>query len=210
MGGLVDWLMGQPNFVARLEDGILLLLVLFAAGLFTRLVYALVAIGLTLWIAIMLLLRPDTNIHVWEVAFLTVLCLIPVPWGAAFSLDETVRRCLDRGHGAGLHGKHFGFAVWMPGFILGAVWAGAAYTKIANSGPAWILGGAVKYHWVIDAPQAAVDWGLWIASHHWAAVIMSFFGVALEATFILAAFASTSRVRMLLASSIGGALIAGF
>src|SRR5206468_714792 len=55
-----------------------------------------------------------------------------------------------------------------------------------------------------------VPWGLWVASHHWAAVIMSALGVALEATFILAAFASTSRTRTLLASWIGGALITGF
>lgn len=204
----VDWLVSRPDLVARLENAILLLLVLFAVGLMTRVAYALIAAGLTIWIVIML--QQDTNIHAWEVAFLTVLCLIPVPWGIAFSLDETIRRWRGRGHRAGARGKDLGFAVWMPGFIMGAVWAGAALTKVQVSGLQWMLGGAVKYHWVIDAPQAPVDWGLWVASHHWAAVVMSFLGVGLEAAFILAAFVSRSGARTLLASSIGGALVAGF
>lgn len=204
----LDWLLQRPDVVARLETTLLVLLVIFAVGLFTRLTYALLAAGLTIWIAVML--QGGTNIHAWEVAFLTVLCLIPVAWGAAFSVDETLRRWRGVASGPGVHGKAFGFAVWMPGFILGTVWAGAAYTKVRVSGLDWILGGAVKYHWVIDAPQAAVDWGLWVASHHWAAVVMSFFGIVLEGAFILAAFASTTRARTLLASLIGGSLVAGF
>jgi hypothetical protein len=75
----------------------------------------------------------------------------------------------------------------------------------------WILGGAVKYHWVIDSPQAAApDLALWIASHHWASVLMSFMGVFLEAAFITASFVRTTLARSLLGVGIGGALVAGF
>jgi hypothetical protein len=65
----------------------------------------------------------------------------------------------------------------------------------------WILGGAVKYHWVVDAPQAAVDWGQWIARHHWVAVIMSGFGVLFEAVFVLSVFVRPGRWRYVLVST---------
>ena len=41
---------------------------------------------------------------------------------------------------------------------------------------------------MLDAPNAAVDWGLWIATHHWVAVLMSACGLVFEAVFILSAF----------------------
>jgi hypothetical protein len=99
--------------------------------------------------------------------------------------------------------------VWVPGFVLGTLFASAAYAKLAASGFAWISGAAVKYHWVIDAQDAPVEWGLWIASHHWAAVIMSFCGVFFEATFILSVLIDSPRWRMVFTSG-GLALLAGF
>ena len=204
----VDWLASRPDAIRSLEDVILVLLVLFGVGLFARVTYTLVAAGLTVW-TIVVLVPQSVNIHVWEVAFLMVLCLLPVPWGAAFSLDESIRRWRGVSAAPPRAGRRYGFAFWLPGFLLGAVWMGAAYSKV-ESGFGWILGGMVKYHWVIDADQAPVDWGLWVASHHWVAVLMSFLGVLLEATFILAAFARTPRARVVLATSIGVPLLLGF
>ncbi|MEQ1575529.1 MAG: hypothetical protein ABL993_14915 [Vicinamibacterales bacterium] len=205
----VNWLVSRPDLIRTLENGILEFLVLFALGLFARVTYGLIAAGMTIWITV--LLQPaSTNIHVWEVSFLTTLCLIPVPWGAAFSLDETLRRWRGRDRAEPLVGRRYGFAMWLPGFVLGAVWAGAAYTKIESSGLEWILGGAVKYHWVIDAADAPVAWGLWVASHHWAAVLLSLFGVTFEALFILSAFVGTMRARIALVTSIGVPLLVSF
>ncbi|MBI4888832.1 MAG: hypothetical protein HY824_17165 [Acidobacteria bacterium] len=204
----IDWLIARPDLVARLETAMLALLILFGLGVLTRLAYGLFAACLVVWIAVLIQLA--TNIHVWELSFLTVLTLLPVPWGDAFSADEMIRRWRGREAHRGHAGKRFGYAVWMPGFVLGAVWAGAAYSKLEESGLNWILGGAVKYHWVIDAPAARVDWGLWVASHHWAAVTMSAFGVGLETVFIAAAFARTSGVRTALAIVLGMPLLLGF
>ena len=204
----VDWLVARPDVVVRLEYGLLVLLALFTIGLLTRLVYGLFAAGLTVWVAVML--QQETNIHSWELSFLTVLCLLPVPWGEAFSVDEMVRRWRGNGRREGVVGKRYGFAVWIPGFIFGAVWLSAAYAKLDASGLEWILGGAVKYHWVIDSPIAPVDWGLWVASHHAVAVAMSFAGVALEAVFIVTAFIHSTRVRTALACLIGLPLLMGF
>jgi len=204
----VDWLLARPTVVGRLEDAILVLLVLFGVGLFTRVVYGLFAVAMTMWLGV--LVQLGTNIHVWELPYLTVLCLLPVPWADAFSLDETVRRWRGLRPRMGLHGKRYGFAVWIPGFIMGAVWVSAAYTKLEVSGLDWITGGAVRYHWVADSVVAPVSWGLWVATHPRVAVAMSMVGVVFEATFIAAAFVRTSRARCAVAFSIGLALLLGF
>ena len=194
--------------MAALEFAILVLLVPFAIGLWTRAAYWLIGAGMTVWVLVWIESQ-HSNAHRWLVTIVMILCLLPVPWGAALSVDEALRRRRGEGYGTGLRGKVYGYPMWIPGLILGTVWASAAYAKMDSSGTAWILGGAVKYHWVIDAPNAAVDWGLWVASHHWAAVVMAFSGVFFEAVFILSIFARPGPWRHVLTST-GLALLIGF
>ena len=73
----------------------------------------------------------------------------------------------------------------------------------------WIVGGAVKYHFVTDALSAPVDWGLWVASHHWAAVTFSALGVGTEALLIVAVFLRRGWMRSLLGVA-GFGLLLGF
>ena len=204
----LGWLASRPDIMAPLEIVLLVLLVPFAIGLWTRVAYNLFAVGISIW-ALVWIESQHSNAHQLLATIAMVLCLLPVPWGAALSMDETRRRRRGAGNGSGLRGKVYGYPMWMPGLILGSVWASAAYAKLDSSGPAWILGGAVKYHWVIDAPTAAVDWGLWVAGHHWAAVFMAFCGVFFEAVFILSVFMKPGPWRHLLTST-GLALLIGF
>lgn len=205
--GWAGWLASRPDLMVVLERALLAALVLFAIGLCTRIAYLFFATGMTVWILVWIESQ-HSNAHTWLVTLFMIVCLIPVPWDAAFSLDETIRRWRGKGYGTALRGKSYGYAVWMPGLILGTVWASAAYAKL-ESGVGWILSGAVKYHWVIDAENAPVDWGLWIASRHWAAVLMSFCGVFLESVFILSVFVEPGRWRFMFASA-GLALLVGF
>ncbi|MGH9254767.1 MAG: hypothetical protein ACRD3C_09370 [Vicinamibacterales bacterium] len=204
----LGWLASRPDLMALLETTIFSLLLLFVLGLFTRIAYLLAATGVVVWILVWIESQ-HSNAHPWVVLIPTVICLVPVRWDTAFSLDETLRRWRGRGHGARLRGKSYGFAVWIPGLVLGSIWATAAYAKIEQSGVEWILSGAVKYHWVIDAHGAVVDWAQWVASHHSVAVFLSFCGVFFESVFILAVFARSDRWRMTFAAS-GLALFAGF
>jgi hypothetical protein len=207
--GWVAWLAGRTDVVAMLEYGLFALLVLFAIGLFSRFAYWLIAAGMMAHVLV-LTQSDQSTVHVWIVTAFTILCLIPAPWHATpLSVDDAIRRWRGRDSSRGRRGRAYGYAVWMPGLILGTVWASAAYSKM-RGGPEWILGGAVKYHWVIDAAKGTpVDWGLWVASHHWASVLMSFFGVFLEAVFVLAVFARPGRWRNLLALT-GVPLLVGF
>jgi hypothetical protein len=202
------WLSSRPDLMAQFENVLLALLVLFAIGLWTRVAYWLIAAGMTVWVLVWIESQ-HSNAHTWLAPLVMILCLVPIPWDAALSVDDALRRRRGLPSGAGQQGQLYGYAVWIPGLILGTVWASAAYAKLDISGPAWILGGAVKYHWVLDAPNAAVAWGPWIATHHWVAVLMSACGVFFEAVFILSVFVRPGPLRYALTSA-GLALLLGF
>ena len=204
----LGWLASRPELMAGFEVILLVLLVPFAIGLWTRVAYGLFATGFSIW-SLVWIESQHSNAHPLLATLVMVVCLLPVPWGAALSVDEVLQRRRGRPTAAGVRGKLYGYPLWMPGLILGTVWVSAAYSKLESSGIAWILGGAVKYHWVIDAPVAKVEWGLWVASHHWAAVLMAFCGVFFEAVFILAVFAQSLRWRLLWTST-GLPLLVGF
>jgi hypothetical protein len=95
--------------------------------------------------------------------------------------------------------------MWVPGFVLGLSFAAAAFAKMRESGLAWIINGSVKYHFLSDAHQAPVDWGLRLAQYEPLAILMSFSGVALEA-FVIAGVLST-RYRHRLAAGIAALLL---
>ena len=208
---LADWewvrsIANRPDLVRQLETVVLGALVLFAVGLWTRGSYLFVVVGLTLWTLIRL---QHTGTHPWAVLLVTLWCLVTVRWGDGFSLDRVVTRLRGRSSLADSAGRDYGFAVWMPGFVLGTAMIGAAYAKLSESGLEWIIGGAVKYHFVTDAQNAPVDWGLWIASHHWAAVTFSALGVGTEAALIIAPFLRPGWCRSLLGIA-GFGLLLGF
>jgi predicted DCC family thiol-disulfide oxidoreductase YuxK len=87
--------------------------------------------------------------------------------------------------------------------------AGAGIAKLRGSGLDWILGGAVKYHFLVDSQNAPVNWGLWVASHQWAAVAMSFMAVTVELGLSLGPWLRTYRARLPLALA-GLGLLVGF
>ncbi len=204
----LGWLSSRPDLMVSLEYALFVLLVLFAIGLWAHITYLLVAGGMTVWILVWIESQ-HSNAHTWVVTLFMILCLVPVPWDVMPSADAVIRRRHGEAADEVLHGKLYGYAVWIPGLILGTVWASAAFAKFDNSGLTWILGGAVKYHWVFDARQAAVDWGQWVASHHWAAVFLSFCGVAFEALFIVSAFLKPGVWRYVFVST-GLSLLIGF
>lgn len=126
----VAWLAGRTDVMAALEYGLFALLVLFAIGLFTRVAYWLIVAGMTTCVLVSIQSH-EASVHVWIVAVFTMLCLIPAPWHATpLSVDDAIRRWRGRASAKGLRGKSYGYAVWMPGLILGTVWGSAAYSKM--------------------------------------------------------------------------------
>ena len=203
---LFHWLASRPDVVDGLERVLLVSLLFFAAGLLTRISVSVAIAGFIIWILVRL---QHSGVHDWAVFVPVAIGILPVGWGDAFSVDETIRRWRGRQSPGGRHGKAYGFGVWLPGFVLGLALAGAAFAKLRQSGLAWIAGGAVKYHLLTDARNAPVSWGLWVASHHWAAVVLSFGAVSIEASVIAASFVRRAALRALFPFA-ALALFAGF
>ena len=201
VGGIADWqvfhwLASRADLVRDLEQGLLVALVLFGIGFLTRFSLAVVALTMLTWILVRVAHR---GVHDWAIVLPAVIGILPVRWGDAFSIDETIRRWRGRATAAGRHGKHYGFGIWLPGFVLGLSFAAAALAKLRESGLDWILSGAVRYHFVTDARSAPFTLGLWVASHYWVAVAMSFMAIVLEGTIILGSFVQRPLLRLVFA-----------
>ncbi len=156
---------------------------LFIVGLQTRVAYAGLVTGALIGRLVQLQRR---GTHDWDVLMITLLALAVIPWGDGFSVDARRRR--DTPRLLSRNGQVYGLAIWIPGLVLGLALAAAAYAKLATSGMAWITSGAVRYHFVEDASNAPLTWGLWVAAHPAVAVLLSLGAVLGEATFVVNAF----------------------
>ena len=141
---------------------------------------------------------------------MAMICLVPSRWGDAWSVDAWWRSRRRRdGSTSTVPPRIYGYTMWMPGLVFATSFAAAAAAKLREGGVAWITNGTVKYHFLTDAHQAPVDWGLRLAQHESVAVFMSFAAIALEAMLIVGVFSKRYRYRA--AAGAGGlALLLGF
>lgn len=184
----VHGLAASPRACDLLEWIMLAAAVCFTAGVRARAAYAAFVLTFGLYTLVTL---EGSSAHDLGLPLVTFLGWLAVPWDRPVST-----------------GQERGFAIWWPGLTLGAALFAAAYAKLARSGVEWITGGAVKYHFVSDAANAPIDWGLWVASHHEAAVLFAFAAILLEAAFIVNIFMRTPAARMA-AGAAGVALFLG-
>jgi hypothetical protein len=195
---------------------------LFVIGAMARVSFAMIAAGAVAWA---LVHTTKVGAHAVGALMLALLALIWSRWGDAWSVDAWRRRrrggLPDRGAGlpdarrAGLDGppggasRVYGYTIWVPGFVLGVVFASAAASKLADGGLAWILNGSVKYHFLSDSAQAATDWGLRVGLHPGLAVVLSLGAVALE-TFVIVGACSGKYSLRLAAGVAAACLFSGF
>jgi hypothetical protein len=119
--------------------------------------------------------------------------LLAVPWSDSSAFD--VRRS-SRPLTPETRSPFYGLALWAPALVMGLAFCAAAYAKLSSSGLAWVTGGAVRYHFVEDAENAATTWGLWIASKPEVSVAFAAAAVMLEAGWILGIAARGPGVRL--------------
>ena len=179
--------------------------VLFTIGLWTRWTYAAFVAAFFLLTLVKL---ESSGAHDLGLPLITYLGWLAVPWGNGLSISGR-RLGRTRGEtGPDVPSRVNGFAIWWPGFTLGVALLAATYAKLRESGFEWITEGAVRYHFIADAGNAHVDWGLWIASHPWAAVLFSLAAIVVEGVFILNIFTRGPGER-LAAGAMGVGLFAG-
>jgi hypothetical protein len=175
---------------SNVSSGVLTLayvaLALFTAGVLPRISYVVALVAITVRALVLL---QHKSAHDWGLPLVVLWGLSIVPWNAGLTLVPR------RGHGVA-GDVRYGFAIWFPGLALGLAWLAAAYAKLDSSGIDWVLGGAVKYHFVEDFRQAPGTWGLWVAGRPALAVALSFAAIVVEALFVLHAFFPQPLVRL--------------
>jgi hypothetical protein len=199
-GILLDVLVPRPWVVDRIWVATLVLGAMFTIGLFTRWTFAAFVAGFLLWVTVYVAHRGS---HTSTAIALALVALLPSRWGDGFSIDGYLR---DRGVSA--PGVRYGYAVWVPVLVLGLCFAAAAWCKLKD-GSEWVTNGSVAFHFITDAPQALVPWGLWIARSQALSVAFSLMAVVTEAFIITAAFTRSRRYRAI--AGVGAvALLSGF
>ena len=179
--------------------------ILFIAGVFARLAY--VVVVSMMFINVQMILT-RTGGHDWGLPIMTLIVMTIVPWNEAPSLWQ-LRRSRKAFAAPRLASRVYGFAVWIPGLMMGLAFAAAAYAKVGGTGMRWITNGTVRYHFVEDGRNAPVTLGLWIATHERLSIALSFAAVLVEAIFILVVFARDWKTRLGF-GLMGASLMAGF
>ncbi|MBA3327086.1 MAG: hypothetical protein H0T43_02135 [Solirubrobacterales bacterium] len=189
----VDYLAGHWNLRDAIQMATLVAIVAFAAGLYARTAYLLVAAGFL--VRLLVLQEYGVGSHAWVILPLALAPLVIVPWGEGLSIDNLFRRWRGRPSRVRPLGAHYGLAIWVPGLVLSSALFAAAASKLAESGTEWVTGGAVRYHWAEDHLSAPVSWGAWIAAHEDLSILLSAVGVAVEALFLTHLFFRSQWIR---------------
>jgi hypothetical protein len=176
--------------------------VLFVAGAFARIAFAMLTVGTLGWA---LLYTTQTTHHSVCSLLVTMLCLQAARWSDAWSIDAW-RRTLHDERGAP---HEYGFVAWVPGVVLAVAFAAAASAKLRDAGLAWVLNGTVKYHFLTDSDQAVVSWGLQAGQYPWLAILLSFSAIAVEFLVIVGVFSGRYLPRAIAGVS-ALALLTGF
>jgi hypothetical protein len=184
-GGIAPVLAGWAWLVPWLQPWLLASGALFIAGAATRVSFAAFTAAFLAWATVTTL---QGGSHAIVSLAMTLVALLPSRWGDGLSVDAWLRR-----RPAPAPSRRYGFSIWAPGFMLGIAFAAAAWSKV-KAGPTWIANGTVKYHFLTDAPDAYVDWGVRLTRDNEAlAIAASAAVVVVEALLITAAF-SRSRL----------------
>jgi hypothetical protein len=173
---------------------------LFIAGVLTRGSFAMLTAGAVAWGVVYSL---NSGHHPISALLVALLCLLPSRWGDAWSVDAWMRQPRRTGP------REYGYSVWIPAVVLGLTLAAAAASKLQEGGLGWITNGTVKYHFVTDAPNAPVDWGLRYGVIPSVAVALSLGTIAIEALVLPVALFGSPTVRMIAAPAVA-AMFAGF
>ena len=174
---LMEWIrpwVARPGGVETLEWMIGAGLLLFGAGLWTRVIYPLLVVALELWFFVFAL-RAGT--HPLGLLPLALPVLLLVPWHEGVGL-------LRRPVSATPSRVPYGYAPWVLGMALGVAFVAAGYVK----GLHWALNGTVRYHFMAEAEIALLPWGLWIAARPWLSVCAASIVVLVEHFAIVALF----------------------
>ena len=186
----IQWLAEHPPIVRAGQWISISSAVLFAIGILPRLFYGVAVAGIVQWL---LAFSLQSDSHPFGVLIFPLLCLLAAPWSDAPLVFRFARTTPASTRDPD---KRYGYAPWLLSVALGIAWAGAAWAKVREEGPDWILNGTVRYHFVSDASHAPIDWGLTLATMPRIAVALSAGAVLIEALTLSVAFVRMPMLRL--------------
>jgi hypothetical protein len=199
--GVVRWLMSTPPIAERLDLILTVSAVAVIMGVATRAAFIVFVAAFLGWAC---MATVNSSHHPISALSVALLGLVPARWSDAWGIDAWIRRRMGRA--ADPPSRRYGYAPWLPGFVMGVAFAAAAWSKLADGGD-WIVNGTIRYHFVTDLRDAFVTWGPWLTSIPGVAVAGSFAAVAIEAMVVGAAFLKGWRIRAALGTAALGLLI---
>jgi hypothetical protein len=193
----------HPPLVDWLRAWLLVSGILVVVGLWTRWSYIAFVYGALAWGAVRSL---RYGYHPFTTLLVALVMLVVARWADRWSLDSWLRT--RRGAAVQTQpSREYGYAVWVPGLVLGIALAAAALYKLRLGGVGWILNGTVKYHFLTDAANAPVPWGRYIGQHHSLAVLLSLGTIVIEALTLPAVVSHVFLIRAAAGVSVLGLLI---
>ncbi len=203
-GSLMRWLGEHEDVVLWIDPAVKAFGGLFILGIGTTITYMAFVATFLVWASVYTL---NISHHVVAALGIAMICLIPSRWGDAWSFDAWRASRIAAGHRSPAS-KRYGYAMWVPVFVLGVTLAAAAASKL-RGGLDWIFNGTVKYHFVSDLEHAWVPWGPRLMRHDALAVPVSAVTVVLEALVLTAVFSRSDRYRLIVGLCVA-AMLAGF
>ena len=204
-GVVVRVMAAHPPLLSLVDVTVLVCGALAVVGLATRVAFAAFVASFLVW-ACAFTMR--TTLHTVSALQLTLLCLLAAPWGDAWSLDAWLRRRRTGLVPDPAPARRHGYAIWVPGFVLGLAYFAAAWAKVGH-GPAWVLNGTARQHFLTDLDEAWTSWGPALTSHPAMAVALSAGAIVVEALAVSAAFVPSWRYRLGIGATVL-ALLTGF
>jgi hypothetical protein len=202
---IVRMLAASPDGAWWLWQSASIALLSFAAGLQSRLSLGVAAASMTLLVGVLLTTKA---MHDWGVPLVTLWALMLVPWRDAAGVETAVMHRRKRAVRP-VAPEQRGLAIWLPGLTIGTAFAAAAFAKLDTSGLEWVTGGAVRFHFIEDARQAPVPWGMSVAGSDAAAVALSLGAIVVEGCFWLVLWVRSLVARALFGLA-GLAMLGGF
>jgi len=204
-GAVVRAMAAHPSLLPLVDVALWVSGALAVIGLATRVTFAAFVASFILW-ACAFTMR--TTLHTVSALQLALLCLLAAPWGDACSVDAWLRRRRTGVMPDSTPGRRHGYAMWVPGFVLGLAYFAAAWAKIGH-GPAWVLNGTARQHFLTDLDQAWTSWGPALTAHPAMATALSAAAIAVEALAVSAAFVPSWRYRLVIGGTVLS-LLTGF
>jgi hypothetical protein len=182
----LTYLSTDPFNRATVYWAIVILLLAFIVGIWTRILYPLL-VGL-LWVAA-LLANED---HFLTPLLLGMTATLFVPWSERWSVDRLVNGCrMD----TSVAGPYYGYGIWLLGLVIGLTYMTAGLSKLVITDGGWLWDTGVRSGFIRDLYHAPTDWGMTVNNYYLLALGASMLSAFGQGIYVYACFTRSALIK---------------